>query len=105
MLTDKDLPLIKSMLQCKLSISDQEIRIHPRNQRVMNQYEISVKWVHQYIRDVPIQHIRALNHQGTKYRLEFVERPLHSVRVVLEMDMIVDRHGINVEVAKIHIKH
>ncbi|WP_035462143.1 hypothetical protein [Alicyclobacillus macrosporangiidus] len=103
-LTRKDLPLIKVMLQRKLTISDEEVPIHPRNKKVMNRYGISSKVVMRIINDVPIHTIRAVDRKGTKYVLSFAEYPFRTVKLLVELDMVVDRHGLDVEVARINVK-
>jgi CRISPR/Cas system CMR-associated protein Cmr3 (group 5 of RAMP superfamily) len=103
-LTKNHLPLIKAMLQQKLRIDEKEVPIHPRNTKVMNQFGISSKLLMRIINDVPIDSIRALDRKGTKYVLGFAEYPFRTVKLLVELEMVIDRHGLDVEIAKIHVK-
>ena len=101
-LSMKEAPLIKVVLRSKIESENphKELPIHPRNEAIMTRHAISAKFLYIIVRDAPIRSIR----MDAGYVVTY-EYPLRSQRLIVEVVLRKDKHGLDATIENLRVKN
>lgn len=107
-LTKQHIPRIKQLLVEKMNLDERgngkEIRFDEAVLQEMKRHRLSKSKIYKCLRDVPIRTLRPLNQRFSRY-LVGIDGNYGGIHVRMEIEMVVDKSGLDFRITKLTVKH